>query len=431
MALVSYSIEVFMVPDLAPSDDERAAAQGSAGAQGSAAAPERAAAQGSAGALPTHADVVIIGAGVMGTSAAYFLASAGIRNIVVVDSGAVGQGSSAKPLGGIRATFSDSANIELGKHSLDEYLRFEQDFGVDVGVDQVGYLFLVRNESDLQACENGVKLQNDLGAASRMVTTAEAAQICPFIDPASICAASYSPEDGYAVPGRVVNAYADAARALGVRIHPHCAVEAIDTTAGQVTAVHTAGGEIKTPVVVCAAGAWSEKIGAMAGVALPVTPVKRQIGFTPQRSTPFPRVPFTLDLASTLYFHNNRNGMLFGMSDNRQPAGFDLEYSTEWLEPFRAVAAKCAPELADLEVVSGWAGLYEVTPDHNALIGRSDTVEGFIYATGFSGHGFLQAPGVGELVRDLYLGRESFMDASAFRADRFQLQQLVHETHII
>ncbi|GGJ40450.1 hypothetical protein GCM10010052_41910 [Paenarthrobacter histidinolovorans] len=170
----------------------------------------------------------------------------------------------------------------------------------------------------------------------------------------------------------------------------------------------------------------------MADVYLPVEPVRRQIGLTRQSPEPLPKVPFTLDLATTLYFHNYRNGLLLGISNQDQEPGFCREFTYGWLDSFNRAAAITAPSLVDPDLEAGWAGLYENTPDRNALIGKSHDVDGFFYATGFSGHGFLQAPAVGELMRDIWLDREAFMDFAPFAADRFAGDAAtVREVHII
>ena len=170
----------------------------------------------------------------------------------------------------------------------------------------------------------------------------------------------------------------------------------------------------------------------MVGAYLPIEPVRRQIGLTEQRAKPFPTVPFTLDFSTTLYFHNYWNGMLLGISNADEPPGFGREFSYQWKTAFDKAAEIIAPSLVHLPLVGGWAGLYENTPDHNALIGKAEHLDGVFYATGFSGHGFLQGPAVGELVRDLYLGRESFMDPTSFSAARFEgVHAPISEIHII
>lgn len=381
---------------------------------------------------PSHADVVIVGGGIMGTSIAFHLAEAGVKNIVLVDRSELGKGSSAKPLGGVRATFSDPANIMLGQRSLRTFETFNDRFKADIGLRKVGYLFLCRSESETLDCERSTGIQNLLGSNSRMISPSEAVDINPFLRKDALVGASFSPDDGFAEPEKVVHAYAEAARAMGVRILENTEVMDVSTAGGSIESVTTNRGTIQTGTVICCAGAWSRRIGEMVDVNLPVTPVRRQIGMTHQLSTPMPTVPFTLDLSTTMYFHNYGNGMLLGISNSNQEPGFNRDFTHEWLPEFNAAARICAPSLAEPDLANGWAGLYENTPDHNALIGASDTVEGFYYATGFSGHGFLQGPAVGELIRDLYLGRDSFMDYSSFSANRFkEAKNLIREVHII
>lgn len=381
---------------------------------------------------PADADVVIIGGGIMGVSAAFHLAEAGVRNIVLIERNELGTGSSAKPLGGVRATFSDPANIALGKRSLDAYGRFGERFGVDIGLKKVGYLFLCRSSQEVLDCERSTVIQNEFGSNSYMVSPDEAFAINPFLNKEALQAAAYSPDDGFAEPAKAVVAYAQAAQAAGATLLTGTEALDIEVANGEIKSVTTNRGTIRTNAVICAAGAWSRHVGQMVGVEMPVTPVRRQIGMTRQLAVPSPVVPFTLDLSTTMYFHNYENGMLVGISNQNQAPGFGRDFSHEWLPEFNQAAKICAPSLVDPDLEFGWAGLYENTPDHNALIGTSDKLPGFFYATGFSGHGFLQGPAVGEIMRDLYLGRESFMDPSTFSADRFNNDAaLVREVHII
>ena len=381
--------------------------------------------------LPSHASVTIIGGGVMGVSTAWHLARGGVGSILVIERNLLGSGSSAKPLGGVRATFSDPGNFLLAQRSLEAYERFGAEFGVDIGLRQVGYLFLCRTENELAAVESSTELQNRLGGSSEMVGPGRAAELNPFIDPSVLLGASFSPRDGYAKPGQVVHGYADAARSFGVVFSEQTEVIGIDIYDDRVTVVRTSQGVVRTDTVICTAGAWSQRIGEMAGVLLPIVPVRRQIGFTGPLMQPMPTVPFTLDLASTLYFHNAGDGLLLGISDPGQRPGFERDFSYEWLAAFDKAASVVAPSLVGVKLEAGWAGLYENTPDHNALIGRAKAPRNFLYATGFSGHGFLQAPAVGELVTDLFLQRDSFMDPCPFRADRFRDAEALSEVHII
>ncbi|MFI2205521.1 NAD(P)/FAD-dependent oxidoreductase [Streptomyces sp. NPDC020192] len=371
-------------------------------------------------AVPASADVVIIGGGVMGASTAFHLAEAGVKDIVVVERGDLGCGSSGKPIGGVRAQFSDPLNIELGRRSLRAFRDFRHRPGADIGLDTVGYLFLLDSDEQARDFETGVGLQNSLDVPSRMISPEEARHLCPYVSTEGLVAAAYSPADGHARPALVVQGYARAAARAGVTLATHTAVRGIDTAGDRIVGVHTSQGRIACSTVICTAGAWSARIGDMAGVDLPVRPVKRQLAFTAPLTPPAPRIPFTIDFSSTAYFHNSDDGLLLGLADPDQEDGFDTTWTPHWLELFRTVARRRAPALAELRTAGGWAGLYEVTPDHNALIGRSRELPGFLYATGFSGHGFLQAPAVGEVMRDLYLDREPSTDVSPLSADRFR-----------
>jgi sarcosine oxidase subunit beta len=382
--------------------------------------------------VPPAADVVIIGGGVMGTSTAFHLAEAGVTDVVVVERGDLCCGSSGKPIGGVRAQFSDPLNIELGSRSLRAFQDFPHRPGADIGLDSVGYLFLLTTDRQVADFEASVGIQNGLGVPSRMVSPDEARRLCPYVSTDGLVAAVHSPTDGHARPALVVQGYADAAARAGVTFATHTSVTGIGTAGDRVTSVHTDRGRIACSTVICTAGAWSGQIGDMAGVDLPVRPVRRQLAFTEPLTPPAPRIPFTIDFSSSAYFHNSDDGLLFGLADPGQPDGFDTTWTPEWLDLFRDVVRHRAPALADMATVGGWAGLYEVTPDHNALIGRSGELPNFLYATGFSGHGFLQAPAVGEIVRELHLDREPFVDISPLSADRFRTgAEIRPEAHVV
>lgn len=384
--------------------------------------------------LPARTTVAIIGGGIMGTSIAFHLARAGVSGIVLVERDTVGAGSSAKPLGGVRATFSDPGNILLGQRSLEAFERFDAEFRTDIGLRQVGYLFLCRTRAEADAVEASAELQLRMGARTRLLSPSEAAALNPYLDPGALVAASFSPRDGYVRPVRVVAAYRAAAESLGVTVCEHTEVLDIAPGASGVHELRTSQGVLEADTIVIAAGAWSRRIGAMVGVELPVEPLRRLIGVTePLRPAPPPDLPFTLDLSSTLYFHGSEDGgLLVGISHPDQEPGFGRELSYEWVPAFDRAASMVCPALVGLRLVGGWAGLYEDTPDHNALIGRADDVAGVLYATGFSGHGFLQGPAVGEVVRDLYLGREPFLDPTPFNAGRFASRDTrIAELHII
>lgn len=382
--------------------------------------------------VPGRADVVIVGGGAIGTSIAFHLAEAGVTDVVLLERGELGGGSTSKAAGGVRAQFSDQVNIKLGARSLEAFSRFGARPGQEIDLHSVGYLFLLSDRKDVESFERDIKLQNDLGVSSRLIDVAEAKRLSPLIDTNGLLAAAYSPDDGHCTPESVVLGYAAAARRLGAKLLTRTTVIGIEPAGDEVRTVVTDRGEIEAGTVICAAGAWSRAVGEMAGVDLSVTPVRRQVMFTEPLPELAPVVPFTIDFSTTFYFHREGRGLLIGMSDPDQDPGFHLDYSQDWLPRLSEAIGTRAPGLLDVGLRDGWAGLYEVTPDHNALIGRASTPSNFLYATGFSGHGFLQSPAVGEVVRDLHLGRTPVIDVGPLTVRRFSDGATVRpETHIV
>jgi sarcosine oxidase subunit beta len=382
--------------------------------------------------LPPAAEVVVIGGGAMGTSIAFHLAEAGVRDVVLLERDELGTGSTCKAAGGVRAQFSDRINIELGARSLEAFARFGERPGQEIDLHRVGYLFLLSTPGDVASFERDVALQNEMGVDSRIISVAEAKKLSPLIETDGLLAAAWSPDDGHCTPESVVLGYATAARRHGATLLTGVTVTGMDRAGDLVRTVRTDRGDITAGAVICAAGAWSAAVGDMAGTPLPVTPLRRQIIFTEAIPDLAGAVPFTIDFASTFYFHREGRGLLMGMSDPLQEPGFHLDYTEDWLPRLGAAIGTRAPYLLDVGLCNGWAGLYEVSPDHNALIGRSAATPNFLYATGFSGHGFLQAPAVGEVIRDLYLDREPVVDVSPLTADRFAAGATGRpETHIV
>jgi sarcosine oxidase subunit beta len=356
----------------------------------------------------------------MGTSIAFHLAEAGVERVLLLERDELGSGSTSKAAGGIRANFSDELNIALGARSLEAFARFGERPGQEIDLHRVGYLFLLETADQLELFRESTRLQNAAGQPTRMIDVDEAVQLAPIISPDGLAGACFSPADGHCTPESVVLGYATAARRLGATLVTGCEVVGIDADSNHIRTVRTNRGDIRTSTVICAAGAWSAQLGEMVGLDLPVTPLRRQIVVTEAVPDLPTNLPMTIDFASTFYFHREGSGLLVGMSDPDEQPGFHLNRTDDWLPRLTEAMERRAPKLLDVGLTSGWAGLYEVTPDHNALIGEADGISRFLYATGFSGHGFLQGPAVGEIIRDLYLGREPYVDISPMDARRFQ-----------
>jgi sarcosine oxidase, subunit beta len=305
-------------------------------------------------------------------------------------------GSTSKSAGGIRAQFADELNIRIALRSLEEFEAMAD----EIGLRQDGYLFLLDNEDDLQGFRDAVALQQSFGVPSSVLTPAEAAAIVPQLVVDDLVAATYCPRDGHATPEAVVQWYA---RESGARVLQSCTVTGIAVRDAVVHGVETTRGTIATGCVVCCAGAWSAEVAALAGVSLPVEGLPRWMWFTPQDGGLPERVPLTIDFSSGFYFHREGPGLAFG--------GRTEDVAEE--------ALRRLPVLGDLPVQSSWWGYYDVSPDWNALVGEAPDVSRFLYATGFSGHGFQQAPAVGEHIAELVVGRAPTLDLSPFSATRF------------
>jgi sarcosine oxidase, subunit beta len=380
--------------------------------------------------LPPAAEAVVVGGGVVGTSIAFHLAEAGV-DVCLVERGQLAGGSTSRAAGGFRAQFSDPLNIAVGLRSIEALTNFGERPGAEIDLQQVGYLFLLDDDADVAAFEASVGLQNELGVPSRFVPLDEARELCPIAGLEGVLAATFSPLDGHASPEAVTQGYASGARAHGATIVTGCSLDAIEVSGDEITRVETSLGGIEAQVLVCAAGVWSPEVAGLVGRDLPVEPFLREVGFTgPTPGLP-DGIPLTVDFSSGFYFHREGPGLLFGMADREQPPGLDVATDPAWLGHVMEIAQRRCPSLLDMGIAGGWKGHYEVTPDHNALVGELADVSRFLYATGFSGHGFLQAPAVGEIVRDLLLGREPFVDVSPLSVERFAREATRPEHNVI
>jgi sarcosine oxidase subunit beta len=384
--------------------------------------------------VPDRASVVVIGGGVIGTSIAYHLAASGVTDVVLVERDELASGSTCKAAGGVRATFSNPANIAIGLRGLEVYAQFSELYGQDIDFSRDGYLYLLSDQASLDNFTEQVAIHNRYGVPSSIIEPDEAQRISPLIRTDDMVGACWSPRDAKATPESVVMGYAASARRAGARIVRHCEVLDVTRQGATITGVVTSLGTIATNTVVCAAGAWSGVIGDMLGVTIPVTPVRRQIAFTePLADLPASSPSLTIDFPSNFYFHPEGNGLLLGWSDPAEQPGFNLKFELDdWLMGVGEIAERCAPAVLDYGIRTGWAGLYEVTPDCNQIIDRPADIDGLLIATGYSGHGFLMGPATGEIIRDLYHGRTPGYDISGFTLDRFAVATTARgETNIV
>jgi sarcosine oxidase subunit beta len=382
--------------------------------------------------LPATADVVVIGGGVMGASTAYHLARRGVRNVVVLERERFfGLGATGRCAGGIRHQFATEINVRLSLLSLRMLDELEAETGQPALVRKCGYLFVLTDPADEAAFRRNVALQHRLGVATAWLSGDEVRRKLPrCVFPDAVAGTFYAP-DGLADPNSVVMAYINAARRLGAACLTDVDVQGLTSAAGQVTGVVTTQGRIATRTVVNAAGPWSALVGAMAGVDVPVKPLRRQwLTTTPLPEVP-PDFPFVIDFAQSLYFHREGEGLLTGMSNPNEPFGFDQSVDDDWELVHMEAALRRLPLLERAGVVSRWAGLYEVSPDAHPILGATP-LAGFYLVTGFSGHGFMHGPICGLLLAEMITeGQATTLDVSALRLSRFAEDQAIAEYNVV
>ena len=379
------------------------------------------------------ADAVVIGGGAVGCSVAYHLSRRGVDVVLLERRDGLGEESTAKCAGGVRQQFSNEVNVRVQMESIRLLLDFEEETGMPADFRQVGYLFLFTMPQQVAEFQGHMEMWHRCGLEeARWVGAEEALSLNPLIEVSDVLGGTYCPSDGIASPAGLTAGYAAAARRHGARIREGVEVTGIDVQGGRVAGVRTgAGDEISTRIVFVCAGAWSAQVGRMAGVEIPVLPYRRHV-FVTDTFPALPRnAPMTVDFATTLYFHPEGDGVLIGMSDRSEPPGFNTETDWGFLEKVVEAATRRAPELEAAGVKTGWAGLYETTPDHQAILGPVEEVPGLWCACGFSGHGFMQAPGAGSLLAQLLVEGRSSIDLSPLGWRRFSAGGLVAEKSII
>ena len=382
--------------------------------------------------LPSTADVVIIGGGVMGASTAYHLALAGWKNVVLLErEDLLGQGATGRCAGGVRYQFATEVNIRLSLASLPMIERLHEETGVDPLYRPCGYLLVATREQDAAAFARNVALQNALGVRSLWMSSDEIRRRLPTMRFEDALGGAFHDKDGLADPNSVVQGYAAAGRRLGVHVTTQSQVVSIEVTDGRVQSVETTRGRLPCRHVVNAAGPWLGQVGAMAGIEIPVQPVRRQMATTTALPDLPADFPFVVDFAQSLYFHREGAGILTGMSNPDQVPGFDQTIDAAWEATALEAAARRMPMLEQAGRVSAWAGLYEVTPDAHPIFGPT-SVDGFWVVGGFSGHGFMHGPVSGKLMAEfLSLGRAETVDVSRLDLGRFAEGRLVREYNVI
>lgn len=376
--------------------------------------------------MPETADIVIIGAGIVGCSIAYHLARLGRPKVVVVEKDLICSGATGKSAGGIRQQFATELNVRLSLESLRMFHRMRDELGIDPGFRQVGYLFMAATEKELDLFRRQAEFQQRHAVPVRIISTEDIRRIVPYVRLDDILGAAYCPTDGYAAPYEVTMGYAAAARRLGTKIYEQRRVTGILRRDDRVVGVETSQGPIYAPIVVNAAGAEGGLVGAMAGVDVPVKPYRRQIFVTGPLPEFGQEPPLTVDYHRNWYFRGEMGGCLFSGPKDEE-SSFNTNVDWEHLAESVAQAVARVPVLEKAEIRRGWAGSYDLSPDNNAILGAVPALRGFYVATGHSGHGFMHGPATGKLMAELILTGKTSMDISPLGFDRFRTGRIIRE----
>jgi sarcosine oxidase subunit beta len=418
------------------------------------------------------ADVVIIGSGIVGSSVAYHLAEQGCTNVLVIEREAhQGKGSTGKSMGGVRAQFSTDVNIQMSRYSIDFFSRFDEVVGHPADYRAHGYLFCATTERHLDYLKANRERQISLGVKNvELVSREDIARFVPQLRFDDIIGGTFCQTDGFVDPHSVMMGFMLNARSRGARLWLDTEVTGIEVepasvgTAGaspasppnrleralvpplagttppssslhrRIAGVMTTRGLVSTRVVINAAGPWAAQVARMAGADLPVEPLRRQLVPTEPFDGLPQRFPMVIDMSSGFHFRREGKGILLAWNDPEETNGFKTDFDPAFVEKILTHAAYRVPALAEAEVNPrrAWAGLYEMTPDHHAIIGRAPNVEGLYFANGFSGHGVMHSPASGRITADLVLsGHSELIDASQLSVDRFAEGRLLEETAVL
>jgi sarcosine oxidase subunit beta len=381
------------------------------------------------------ADVVIIGGGIVGSSVAYHLAESGCANVLIIErEEKQGLGSTSKSLGGVRAQFATPINIQMSIYSIDIFSSFEEVMGQTADYRAHGYLFCATTESHLEYLRENQEKQKAFGLKNaEMVSREDVVKMVPQMIADDIIGGAYCPTDGFVDPYGVMTGFAKRAKELGARVWLDTAVTGVNVENGAVTGVRTTRGDVSTRNVVNAAGPWAAGVAQMAGVELPVAPLRRQIVKT-QRCDFLPaKFPMVIDMSTGFHFRREGEAILMAWTDREETYGFKTAFTHDFLEKTLTRAVDRVPQFADLPVnpKQCWAGMYEVSPDHHAIIGPAPGVKGLFFANGFSGHGVMHSPASGRITADLILGRQSFVNPAPLGIERFAEGRLLEETAVL
>jgi sarcosine oxidase subunit beta len=382
------------------------------------------------------AEIVIIGGGIVGSSIAYHLTAAGCKDVLVIErETAQGKGSTGKSMGGVRAQFSTPVNIQMSLYSIPFYASFDERMGYPAGYRPQGYLFCATHEKHLSYLRANYQKQVAIGLKDvRLITPAEIRSMFPQLRSDDIVGGSFCSTDGFVDPYSAMNGFMAWAADHGAKLWKSTQVTGIHCDAQGIAEVETSRGVVATRKLVNAAGAWAADVAAMAGLDLPVEPLRRMLVPT----EPFDQFPHTapmiIDMSNGFHFRPEALGFLLAWNDPEETPGYKTAFEPAFIEKILTRAADRVPVFENLAVnpKRAWAGLYEMTPDHHPILGAAPGVPGFFLANGFSGHGVMHAPATGKILSDLILtGKTDLVNVSLLGLSRFAEGRMIEETAVL
>ena len=376
------------------------------------------------------AEVVIIGGGVIGCSIAYNLAKLGCKDVVLFEKNSLSSGATGRCGAGIRQQFGTKMNCILARESIKIFENLSQELDYDIELNQGGYLILAYTEREVNQFKKNVALESSLDIDARFISVDEAKEIVPPLNTEGILAATFCPTDGHANPFKTNFAYAEAAQRLGAKIYTFTRVKEIKTKDNQVISVITDKEKILTPIVVNAAGGYSGEIGEMAGVDLPVYSQRHQILVTEPLDPLFR--PMLMSFSRNFYCQQTPHGsILMGCGDPNEPKGYDIGTSWQFAREISQKMTTIVPLLKEVSMIRQWAGLYNMSPDAQPILGEHPQVKGFYMAIGFSGHGFMLAPITSKLIAELILRGKTSLPIDKLEIGRFERGELILEPSVV
>ena len=377
------------------------------------------------------ADIVIIGGGIQGCSIAYNLAKKGAKDIVILEKNTCANGSSGRCGAGIRQQFGTKMNCILARESMKTFETLTEELDYDIELNQAGYLMLAYTEKEMSQFKKNVELEQSLGIDAKVVTPQEAGEIVPYLNQEGILGGTFCPTDGNVNPLFTTFAYAEAAQRLGVRYYPYTEATEIEIEKGRILSVTTDKGKIITATVVNAAGGYSGPVGKMAGVDIPVYSQRHQILITEHVDSLWK--PMLMSFSENFYFQQLPDGgILGGYGDPKNEViGGNIDSTWQFARTMAKKMVKLVPVLKDVRMVRQWAGLYNMSPDAQPILGEHPKLKGFYLSVGFSGHGFMLAPVTGKLIAELILDGETYIPIDKLDLGRFERGELIYEPSVV